>query len=474
MALIGRKKEQRELERLLTSGKAEFLALYGRRRVGKTWLIKEYFNNQFTFYATGVPCMGYRAQLSNFAEALADYGATEPPQLTDWLDAFRKLRQLIEEKVSKEKKVIFIDEMPWFDTPRSKFVPALEYFWNNFAAARADILLIACGSAASWMTEKVLRNQGGLHNRVTMRMNIAPFTLQECEQYYNENGIVMNRYQMVESYMILGGVPYYLSLMDSRKGFAENVDDLFFGKGALLDGEYHVLYRSLFDNSDIHHKIVENLSKKTKGLTRFEIEKAAKTSTGGGLTKALTELELSGFIRKYSAFSKKVRGALYQLIDPYTLFYFNFIQRNNDEHFWQKYSITPGHNAWSGYAFEMVCLHHIGQIKSRIGAGNVLANVWSWKSEQSKPGAQIDLVIDRGDGIISLCEMKFLNADFQIDAIYDKILRNKRSVFLAETKTKKALHTVLITTYGMIRNEHSASIQSLVCMDDLFLPEDRV
>jgi AAA+ ATPase superfamily predicted ATPase len=469
MALIGREREQAILKQLLASDKAEFLAIYGRRRVGKTYLIREYFRNHFSFYVTGMPEGGRKSQLANFSEALFDYGAESETALPDWGTAFRKLRELIEGIRSAEKKVIFIDEMPWLDTPKSGFVAALEHFWNSWASGRHDILLIACGSATSWMFEKVLRNKGGLHNRVTMRMNIAPFTLRECEHYYASKGIVMSRYQMIESYMILGGVPYYLSLLDPRIGLAQNIDKLFFSQGALLEGEYQVLYSSLFRDAGAHSKIIEALARRNKGFTRKELMANAKISNGGTLTRTLDELELSGFIRRYKGFSKKERGSIYQLADPYTLYYFNFIEQNNDEQFWQKYSMTPGHNSWSGYAFETVCLLHIEQIKKALAAGYVVANSAAWKSENSKPGVQVDLVIDRSDGIVNLCEMKYSNTEFQIDSEYSKLLRRRRAVFLAETKTRKAIHMVLITTYGLFPGTHNAEVQAVVTLDDLFV-----
>jgi AAA+ ATPase superfamily predicted ATPase len=459
MPLVGREKEKERLARLLASDKSEFLALYGRRRVGKTYLIKEFFNNKFTFYVTGVvgePNAGFREQLDSFAAALFAHGYIGKPLLKSWADAFHCLEELIESREGSAKKILFIDEMPWLDTRRSRFVPALDHFWNSFASSRKDIVLVACGSATSWIMDKLLKNKGGLHNRVTMRIRLEPFTLKECEEYYSGNGLVMNRYQMVESYMILGGVPYYLSLMDSRLSLAENIDSLFFAKSAPLRDEYEVLYHSLFKEAGTHVKIVEALGTKAKGLTRKEIEKHTGLPDGGSLTRALSELDLSGFIRRYGSFPRRERGAVYQLTDSYTLYYFNFIRKNNDPHFWQKYCITPGHAAWTGYAFELVCLAHVEQIKSRLGATLAIANVWSWRSERHKPGAQIDLVIDRSDGVINLCEMKYLNSEFSIDSAYAKALRNKRSVFLAETKTKKTLHTALVTTYGLMRNEHAA------------------
>jgi hypothetical protein len=468
--LIGRKKEKAVLDKLLASDNAEFLVVYGRRRVGKTYLIKEHFGGRFAFYTTGVPenqGAGYKDQLANFADSLKRYGLADDVRLKNWSEAFAKLRDLLESIRTPDKKVVFIDELPWFDTPKSGFLSAFDYFWNSWASARGDVLLIACGSAASWMTNKILRNSGGLHNRVTMRMHISPFTLGECEAYYAAKGIVVSRYQIVENYMIMGGIPYYLNLMDPMLSAAANIDNLFFGKDALLEGEYDVIYRSLFKDSDLHIKIIETLCKKNSGLCRMDIQNAVKQA-GGSLSRALQELELSGFIRSYTSFAKKERGTIYQLIDPYTLFYFDHIRGNNDEHYWQKYVISPSHGAWSGYAFELVCLLHADMILTKTGAGYVIANTWSWRSGKKKGGVQVDLIIDRSDGIIDLCEMKSVRREYRIDEHIHNDLIRKKDAFHDETGTRKGLRLVIVTTYGLVQNEYTDDVQQVVTMDDLF------
>ncbi|MDR3366353.1 MAG: AAA family ATPase [Prevotellaceae bacterium] len=470
MKIVGRVKEQAILKRQLESDKPEFVAVYGRRRVGKTFLIKEYFSNKFTFYLTGLANADTQKQLINFNASLNQYGKKKYPLADTWLDAFRQLAYLLQSSPCKGKKVVFLDELPWMDTPRSGFVSALEHFWNSWASSQPDVLLIVCGSATSWMINKLIKNHGGLHNRVTRQMYIEPFTLGECEEFYAHNKIVMNRQQMVETYMILGGIPYYLSLMERSQSLAQNIDEMCFTATGALWEEFSNLYASLFRYAEHHVKVVEALGEKAKGLTREEIIAGAKLPDGGTLSKTLEELEQCGFIRKYRSFDKKSKYTLYQLVDFYTLFYLNFIRRHRggSKNFWTGIGGQARRAAWSGYAFEMVCLSHVEQIKHKLGISGVLTNVASWRSSSSTPGAQVDLLIERNDQVINLCEIKYANAEFTIDRKYDEILRNKREAFVRETKTRKAVHLTMITTYGVKQNEYSGLVQSEVKMDDLF------
>ena len=469
--IIGRIAEKAAFKAYLESKKPEFVAVYGRRRVGKTFLIRETFKNSFDFYVTGLANTGQQMQLRNFNSSLQKYGNMPYPQCKTWFDSFEQLKHLLEFSANKKKKVVFIDELPWMDTHRSDFIASLEHFWNSWASSRPDVLLIVCGSATSWMINKLIKNRGGLHNRVTHRMYLEPFTLCECEAYYKENGIVMNRYQIVESYMITGGIPYYLSLMDKGLSLSQNVDMLCFMQNGALTDEFDNLYASLYKNSENHVKVVEALGKKKKGLTRDEIVNFTKLPNGGGLTKVLEELEQCGFIRKYNSFGKKHYSCLYQLVDFYTLFYLNFMKGNtyNDEHYRLNTIDSGKHRAWSGYAFEQVCMMHLKQIKNKLGISGVLTHASSWRSASSAPGAQIDLLIERNDQIINLCEVKFSNAEFRIDKKYEENLRNKRDAFIRETKTRKAVHLTMITTYGVKQNEYSDMIQSEVKMEDLFV-----
>ncbi|MDR2145035.1 MAG: AAA family ATPase, partial [Tannerella sp.] len=471
MALLGRNKEQRIIKQLVDSNKSHFLVLWGRRRVGKTYLIREYFNNSFSFYISGAQNSTKKEQLENFASALTSYGKMPYAPAKSWLDAFRQLIHLLENSRKRGKKVIFIDELPWFDTARSGFLTGLDFFWNTWASARKDILLITCGSATSWIINKLLNNRGGLHNRVTHRMHLAPFTLGECEEFFKSKKIPFDRKSIIDAYMIFGGIPYYLEMFERGLSVAQNVDNMLYKKDAPLKNEFSFLYASLFKNYENHLKIIEALSAKTKGLTREEIIVGSGISNGGGLTVMLEELEQCDFVRSYGGYGKKIKSTLYQLTDFFSLFYYNFLKNNkmNDEHYWINSLENARRRAWSGYAFEQVCLAHLPQIKQKLGISGVLTHTSSWRSNNKKNGAQIDLVIERNDRIINLCEMKYAEEEFVIDKKTDENLRNKRAAFRRETKTTKTLHLTMVTTYGIAHNEYWNNIQSEVKMDDLFV-----
>jgi AAA+ ATPase superfamily predicted ATPase len=470
MNIIGRKDEMALLEKCIRSKKPEFLAVYGRRRVGKTFLIKEYFKNNFAFYMTGSANTTMRGQLENFHDALLEYGSDELDAIEGWPVAFRRLKKLLMKDTSEQKKVVFIDELPWLDTPKSGFVPALEYFWNSWASSRPDIFLVICGSATSWMIRNVIHNHGGLYNRITKQMHIKPFTLAECEMFFQNAGVVLSRYSIAETYMIFGGIPYYLDLFDESLSLPQNVDRLLFADNAVLANEFQDLYASLFKHFEQHILISEALYTKRSGLTRDEIIKETGLAAGGTFTRLLEELEQCGFLRKYRDFTKPKNGYYYQLTDFFTIFHLTFIRNyaGKDQQFWSNYHTKGGHNAWSGLSFERVCMAHIDQIKMALGISGVSTEVTSWRSKRSKPGTQIDLIIDRNDDIINLCEVKYSGKEYEIDRAYDDRLRRRRSIFAEETATSKALHQTMVTTYGVSASAYKEAVQSQVTLDDLF------
>jgi len=470
--IVGREEEIKRLTYYYELDNSEFLVVYGRRRVGKTYLIREFFEQKFCFYFTGLANAETEQQLRNFQYAINEQTNHDFPYATSWLSAFEQLKSVIRQSQQK-KKVIFIDEMPWLDTPKSDFLTAFEHFWNHFGASRNDILLIVCGSATSWLTNKIFNNKGGLYNRVTRQMEIMPFNLSECESYFAYKNIALERYQIVESYMIMGGIPYYLNLFEKGKSFAQNIDLLFFERIALLKNEFQNLYASLFRHAENHIAVVEALSKKINGLTRDEISKATKLVSGGRLTKVLFELENCGFIRKYQTYDNKNKNTLYQLADFYTLFYFQFIKNQpiNDQNYWLHTVDSPKHRAWSGFAFERVCLAHAPQIKKALGISGVKTYLFSWISKDTNNQAQIDLCIDRNDMVINLCEIKYSFHQFTIDKSYSENLRRKINIFKTETKTKKAVYLTMITTFGLVENEYALNlVQNQLTMKELFEP----
>ena len=470
--LIGRRDAQVELGRLCETPRAEFAVVSGRRRVGKTYLIREYFGHEFAFYATGVAGGNTRSQRISFGKSLREYGGDTTP-VRDWFEAFDQLEHLLSRPdVRREpiggKRVVFIDEMPWLDTPRSDFKMALELFWNRWGSAQSDLLLIACGSATSWVIKNLFKNRGGLHNRVTARIHLEPFSLGECEEYYRSNGLEFTRSQMIESYMIFGGIPYYLVLLHRRLGLVQNVDRLCFSRYGALRGEFDELYHSLFKHAERHVSVVRALAERGSGLTRDKISRRSGISNGGTLTKTLEELEACGFVRRYHEYGKRKNEATYQLIDPFTLFYLKFMDGETSENFWSDNYQSGSGNAWEGHAFELVCLLHVRQLRAALGVLGVSCDESAWHSKESDPGAQIDLVVDRADRVVNLCEMKFAQEPYVIDKAYEQKLRHKVACFARETKTTKALHLTLVAPYGVRHNSYKGCVQAEVSADDLF------
>lgn len=397
--------------------------------------------------------------------------STYAPALGSWEDAFKELRVLIEQRPKEERKVIFFDEMPWIDTPHSSFVEALEYFWNAWAAQRNDILFIACGSATSWMVNKLIKNPGGLHNRITEQIYLRPFRLGECEEYLHNNGCVWDKYTILQCYMAMGGVPYYMSLLNPEQSLAQNIDRLFFKKNAPMREEFDELFNALFNQADKYIAVVKALAANREGLLRAEIIEKTKMS-GGSLTKILDNLERCDFIETYVHFKSSVRNTLYRLSDPYTLFYFKFLYHKNtkNEHWWTNNMHSHSVEAWQGFSFETLCMAHLEQIKQKLGINGIATETSTWrkKGEKVEKGTQIDLVIDRSDRVINLCEMKFSKEPFSMTKDYETILRNRMAIFKAETKTRKSLSTTMITTYGILQGIHSGIVQNEVIMEDLF------
>ena len=447
------------------------MAVYGRRRVGKTFLIREFFKNRFAFYASGVADGKTRAQLKSFNDSLREYGCPQRAIPKDWFEAFTRLRALLEDEGAlrepgSDKLVVFLDELPWMDTPRSDFRAALDRFWNMWGSARPDLLLIVCGSATSWMIDNLIDDHGGFYNRVTRQISLAPFTLAECEEYFARARTGMTRRQVVECYMTFGGIPYYLNLIDRKYSLAQNIDQLCFSQTGELRFEFDRLYRSLFKHSGRHVAIVRALAQRSGGLLRTELAAMEGIGDGRQLTAALKELEQCGFVRQYRDFTKPKNGQTYQLVDPFSLFHLRFLD-TGDIGSWTSHHGTPGHAAWRGLAFELVCLLHIEQIKRALGISGIETREVSWRAKTS-PGAQIDLLIDRRDDVISVCEMKYAPDKFAISADYAKTLHAKIEAFEREAHPRKALHLTMITMEGVARNAHSDIVQREVVADELF------
>jgi len=469
--MVGRKAEIQTLNEVMSRKQGQFVTVYGRRRVGKTYLIRQYFNNKFTFYHTGEANVGMKDQLLGFRDSLKDYGHTCPVPKS-WREAFRELRALIE-AAPEGKKVVFIDEMPWLDTPRSKFLSALEYFWNAWGSSRDDLVLIVCGSASTWIVNNILKNRGGLHNRITDQIHLMPFTLSECEELAKDLGLAMSRQELCAIYMILGGVPYYWGFLRKGESVAQNVDRLFFAENGKLRGEFESMLSSLFRHDTGCRKVFAALSEKGVGISRDELLAKTGMSDGKVFCQTLDALEKCGFVRRYSAYGKKLKDALYQLTDPFSLFHLRFIapEPNPDPHAWSTGISTHEKDAWAGLAFERVCLLHVEALKKTLGISGVKTAVCSWRHRADDvfgKGAQIDLLIDRADNVINVCEMKFTSGACLLDKAESERIDNRILAFKTVTGTPKSIYLTLVATKAPVDNEYARKAQNVILLDQLF------
>ncbi|HMP28320.1 MAG TPA: ATP-binding protein [Saprospiraceae bacterium] len=470
--VIGRFEEVKILNNLLKTNESELVAVIGRRRVGKTFLVKKTYEKQMIFKLTGIQDASKKEQLENFSIALSEayQSNVELKQPKSWLTAFNMLKTFINNKTTKTKKVIFLDELPWLASSRSGFLQAFDHFWNSWAVDQ-NIIVVISGSAATWMITNVLEHKGGLHNRVTKTIKLYPFTLSEVEEYFKSKNINLPRYDILSIYMAIGGIPYYIKEVVRADSAVSAINRICFGKNAHLFGEFDKLYKSLFTNYQDHIAVIRALAKKHKGLTRNEILKETKLSTGGAFTLVLRELEESSFIESYRPYGKKERDTLYRIYDEFSLFFIDFIERNkNNDEFWIKNSNVTSVKTWSGYSFESVCIKHIKPIIKALGISGISTEQFSFYKPKSEHGEgfQIDMLIDRLDNAINICEMKYYNTEIILNADTSKMIRLRKANFIAATKTKKQVMTTLITTYGLVQNLHSSVIDQCITMDVLF------
>ena len=460
MKVAGRKAEITLLQALLKKKESEFVAVYGRRRVGKTFLIRQVYEKQLVFECSGLHQKSITQQLENFWLTLLEITnklqTTLPPQT--WLQAFAQLKTYLNTKKGKSKKVIFLDEVPWFETPRSGFLGALDNFWNQYCSKRSDIILVICGSAASWIIKKVINNRGGLHNRITTHIQLMPFSLYETKAFFEMKNIHLTLKDIAQLYMCVGGIPFYLKEVKAGKSVPQILDDLFFVTQASLKREFTNLYAALFKNNALHEQIVEVLSRKNKGLTRIEIIAQTKFKSGGGLTTLLNELIECSFVQQRSSIHQKKE--VYRLVDEYSLFYFKFLTKKKSKNSWQQITNQQAYKIWLGIAFENLCLKHTASIKKALGIYGILTEEYTWfhKGNDRKSGAQIDIVIDRSDNCINLVELKFYNTEFEVSKNYAQQLHQKIEVFKTQTQTKKNVMFTFLTPFGVKKNKHYLSL----------------
>ena len=476
--MIGRKRETKELERLYDSGRAELVAVYGRRRVGKTYLVDETFSGRISFRHAGLSPVDeqsdglLRAQLDHFYNSLLLHGMPPGDKPRSWLDAFFLLEKHLQEADNGSRQVVFLDELPWLDTPKSGFLRAFEGFWNTWGCHRKNLMVIVCGSANSWVQDRLLNNHGGLYGRVTYEVKLSPFTLRECEEFYADRRVSLSRYDIAQSYMVFGGIPYYMGYLEPDMSLAQNIDATFFGKNAKLRNEFDRLFDSVFVNPEAVKSIVRLLYTRNAGFTRREISDKLGVSDGGRLSRNLNALIASDFVVKYVPYGLGKRESHYKLVDPFCLFCLHFVEgttRTNPQ-FWQQNATSQPVSIWRGYAFENVCFNHIDQVKIALGISGVITESSAWsKRADDEAGMQIDLLIDRNDNVVNMCEIKYYSDDFVVDNDYYRVLLRRQDMLAKSVSRKKSVRNTLITTFGLVQNKYSSVFTNVITLDDLFV-----
>ena len=475
--IVGRRQETEELLNIYHRKQAQLVAVYGRRRVGKTYLVRELFKEQFVFHHTGVSPLELQeanqleAQLTAFNSSLIRYGMQADARPKDWTEAFGRLATLIDKEDKDKRAVVFIDEMPWMDTPRSGFMTAFEHFWNGWGAGQDNLMLIVCGSATSWIQDNLINSYGGLYDRVNAEIQLSPFTLHETEQLLQMQDVNLSRYDILQLYMTTGGIPMYLSYVQPGFSLAQTIDKLFFNRKAKLKDEFERLFNSIFRSPEQHKTIIRLLATRQSGYSREEISQKTGIPSGKSLSEVLRALEASDFIEYYKPFESNMRNRRYRLVDPFCLFYLNQVEgRGRGENFWRDNENLPQLHTWRGQAFENACLRHVGQIKAAMGVGGVSSDNSSWTMQgmEGQKGMQIDLVINRSDRVVNLCEMKFSNAEFEVKGDYEMQLRERLNWMLAHVSRRHNVQMTLVTTYGLKYGIHSGIFQRVVTLDSLF------
>lgn len=469
--IVGRERECLRLDRTMESNSSEFVAITGRRRIGKTYLINAYYEDAICFYFTGLQDLPLETQLEAFAQELSKRTKNIAPKINTWLEAFHYLKQYLSKVKSKKKKVIFFDELPWMDTPKSGFVQIFAHFWNSWAAWENNIVLVIAGSATSWIVKKIYNDRGGMHNRVTERLWLKPFTLKETEAYLKYKRVNLSQFEIAQIYMAVGGIPFYLNEIKPGQSANQIIQSLYFEPGALLRTEFDNLFHSIFNKADAHVRVIKQLAKHRYGLDRTELLKQAKITNSGGGTKILDDLLQTNYIAQMIPFGKKSNGAKYVLNDFYSMFYLNFVESKKIRK-WDNQFETANYQIWCGLSFERLCFMHETEIKHALGISGVHteSSHLTLYDENKKAVAQIDLLIERKDNAFNLCEIKFTKDIYKMTEVEEIKIRKKEFYLRQKIKSRKSVFNTMITPFGCERNNmhYLGRIQAEVTLKDLF------
>jgi len=491
MEIIARKKEKKVLADILWSKSAELLAIYGRRRVGKTFLVRNFFeslDNVIYFEMAGQKQESgeyapLKYQLGNFKYQFERTFSKEIQVPQSWQEAFNILKKEVDRfDDANVKLILFFDELPWLCSPKSGFFEALDQAWNTSFERQHNVKVIVCGSAASWMLKKIVHAKAGFSRRITHKIQLPPFSLKETKEYLTFKGFDLSLMSIAEIYMIFGGIPYYLNFMNPHKSIYQNIEDECFDISGRLVDEYHLVFDSLFNHSNNHKKIVEFIASRQKGVLLKELTKQFSSLKGGSLSRIIDNLVGSSFIKKTAPLYNEKKGTTYRIIDEYILFYLKWIKsapqsiiESPNTLYFQSIAQKNAYSSWKGFAFERLCLKHEYQIRKALGIHKILTmpSMVYFYDEQGKRSSQIDLLFERADRVITICEMKYSETEYSLKKSDIKSMMHKkkdlRRYLSAKKKGQKDIHICYITSNGVKHNQNFYELQpSVLHLNDLF------
>ena len=483
--IIGRDEEIKVLQSFLTSKKAEFLAIYGRRRIGKTFLIRQFFQgkNIAFFNSTGEKDAPMKTQIAHFTKQISAtfYSGIKLEKCKNWDETFELLTKTFQTVEKHKKIVLFFDEFPWMAGQNARLLQSLDYYWNHYWSNDPRIKLIICGSSASWIIDNIVNNEGGLHNRLTQKIALEPFNLSQTADFLKDKGISLSKKHIVDLYMCMGGIPYYLSKIEKGISATQIIESLAFTKQGFLLEEFDNLFSSLFKNSELYIDIIKTIAVHRYGVIQNELlERVGKNLVGKGGVDKLKALKDTGFIMDFISLFHIEKGRYYKLIDNYSLFYLYWIEpvkntllkKSLVNGYWDKIKTKSEWHSWSGLAFEAICYEHLPEITKALELSPTsVPGTWRYVSKKNsdEKGAQIDLLFDRDDDAITICEIKYSDKPFVITKEYAMKLEQKLEIFKKITRTSKQLFLVFISANGIKSNQYSEKlVTKVITIDDLF------
>jgi hypothetical protein len=465
---VGRKNELRMLNDAYRSGKDELVVLYGRRRIGKSSLVKRFAEKKKAYYEfealEGETTPG---QINHFLQQLKkqiDDPILDSVRFANWEQVFTYLTEKVINRKSKVKKILFLDELPWMAAGRIRLVSLLKYYWDNHWKSK-HVMLILCGSVASFMVKKVLHSNA-LYGRTTIEILLKGFSPEEAARLLSKK---RSREETLNYQLVFGGVPKYLEQINTSQSFNKNMNTLCFSPHGIMLKEVERIFYSQFREPRTYLKIINLLKNGIFSLS--EISSKTKIPSGGGLKQYLKNLERAEMIRSYIPFDRSGNSKFkkYTLADEFLVFFFKYmgpnlrvIKESSSRRLFETLT-QNSFDSWLGFAFERFCLKHAGLLALVMDFADdiLLASPYFKKNDER---FQIDLLYQRADRVITVCEIKHQNIKIGTNIIPEM----QRKCALLKVPRGYALEKALISLYGPDNSlKDTGYFHHFVTLDDI-------